>query len=146
MNDDVYLVNPLDIIEFWVPGDYMPMGFMLEETLCDCYTTIGYHDCDSTSVDFKWNSVLINVREDNRYDKIYNEIKTNGFKVPIAAKWSFNDVIMLVDGHHRLAAALDLELKTIPVFIGDEQMSIFDLRAVDSGWWDGKTLDSPFLT
>lgn len=131
MTNHIYMVDPIEIVGCWQPGDYMPPAGIE----CNCYELYSYHKCDGLSLEQRWNRVLDIVYNDDRYEKILDIIIEQGFKFPLAAKYSTDGSIVLVDGHHRVSVALQLFYTEIPVFIAASAVEIFDLRAMDSGWW-----------
>lgn len=86
-------------------------------------------------------------RGDDHYIDLFLEIRTKGFKVPIAAQRTKDKQnIVLIDGHHRLAVAIDLNISSIPVYIANEKMHVYDLVAVDSiDWVPGTYFGPPVL-
>lgn len=80
------------------------------------------------------------IRYSDRYTRIYNSIKDNGFMVPLAAKSG-----VLFDGHHRITAAYDLGIKEVDLYICSPKTPIQDLIAIDSNYWYAGTPDSPFV-
>lgn len=57
------------------------------------------------------SQVLDNARDDQRYLDVRDSISASGFIDALVA----TDTCILVDGHHRLAAAIDLGYDTVPV-------------------------------
>lgn len=78
-----------------------------------------------------WGSSLARKRMDGHYEDVLESIRTRGFLRPLTA-WP-NDSegqLQFGDGHHRLAAAIDLGMTTVPVKVYDG----FKI-ANDSGDW-----------
>lgn len=119
-----YLI-PVDDILNWYPGD-----FVFDTKRCGCKE---YHQC--VSKEYQWQDVLERVRAEDRYSKIYKSIKTKGFVVPLAAKVTEDDHVLLLDGHNRVGVGLDLLVEGMPVWIGDSSQQLEDLKSIDSGWW-----------
>jgi ParB-like nuclease family protein len=132
------------ILSAWFPGDYIPIHESDSDT---CYSKFGYHKCCDKPLSFKWNYVLDQARNDDRYEDVYLSVKRHGLVAPLGAKQSDDGHIVLVDGHHRMASVLDLALSEVPVYVGDSLTEVFDLRALDSNWWrkSSKSVDSPWL-
>jgi hypothetical protein len=124
-----FVFSPKDIINdgLWISGDYVPIYH------CLCWNY--YHTC-YTNRDLGFKIVLEQARDGERYPEIYNEIKNQGFSRPLSSIISpDNEAIILVDGHHRLAVALDLNLKKIPIYVASTGTSLDDLVAYDSAVW-----------
>lgn len=140
--NQIFMVKTREIIgkNHWIAGDYIPA--VIE---CSCEDIHFYHDCGDRKVNMKY--VLQSARTDSYYSTLYNIIKTRGFKSPLAAIVdNYYESIILVDGHHRLAIALDLKIKEIPVYISTPGNHIEDLVATDSGnWKEGKISYPPLL-
>lgn len=60
---------------------------------------------------FTISEVLDGVRDDDRYFLVRDAIASNGFTDALVA----TDTCKLMDGHHRLAAAIDLGYTNVPV-------------------------------
>jgi hypothetical protein len=128
------------ILKHYAPADYIPPRLDLADS---CYATRGYHNCDSKTPREKWNYMLEGLRMDDRYEHVYEGIKEAGFVVPLAAKLVRDDIVIF-DGHHRVAAALDLGYASVPVYVAGKTGHWSDLISADSGWWRGGGVDSPF--
>lgn len=136
--DRVVWISPKDIVtnNLWIPGDF-------DYPYCSCRDY--FHICD-TPRSKMFEIVLDNARQDSYYDELYTEIELKGFKAPLGAQMTKNyDLIHLVDGHHRLAVALDLKLKTLPVYIANPDVKIYDICAMDTRYWQPGTVHSPFV-
>ena len=101
----------------WVPVDEM----------------MSWRSCDSAGVRLK--EVLRWKREDEHYPKVVEALRENGFMRPLTSYVEGFDRYM-GDGHHRLAAAIDLGLTEVPVLMSENGWDM-DLIADDSGDWDG---------
>jgi len=82
-----------------------------------------------------WPALLDSKRGDEHYEDVVESIKMHGFVRPVTVQWTDGgDEIQYGDGHHRLAAAIDLGMSHILVqMVGnawDEAVSD------DSGSWD----------
>lgn len=72
------------------------------------------------------------------YIRLFKEIKTKGFTYPLGALMRRDYTgIGLIDGHHRLFIALNLELSYIPVHIFAPKTEIIDITRWDSNLWSG---------
>lgn len=93
---------------------------------------MGYASCDARMNDFSQletiGEVLERKRQDEHYPKIIESLVTNGWTTGIHITPGECEIS---DGHHRLAAAIDLGQQYVPV------VSDF-FSAEDSGAW-GKT-------
>ena len=85
----------------------------------------------------RWARELNAKRGDPQYDAVVESIRDHGFIRPLDATTNFWDdddatasMVRLADGHHRLAAALDLGHEAVPVFVNDRPTV-----APDSGGW-----------
>ncbi len=121
----------------WVPGDYVPSIL-----LCSC-GEYPYHLCGPSNPE-KFEIVLDSARDDYFYPDLYNQIRNQGFRVPIGAIVGKRyEHIALVDGHHRLAVAIDLDIP-IPIWVSKPNVSLFDLVAFDTQHWQPGKIDTPF--
>jgi|SRR6185503_2513914 len=103
VTDEVMSVVPIDeILDTWESGDAEMMGMTLPQML-----------------DHK--------RGDDHYPKLVETLKTEGWTKGVGCVSWINGVKVLSDGHHRLAAAIDLGQKYVPVRSG--------LAEADSGSW-----------
>lgn len=86
-----------------------------------------------------WDRMLLIKRDDYHYTDVLDSIRDRGFLRPLSA-WpnTYDEQLQFGDGHHRLAAAIDLGMKTVPVKVYDRMVI-----ARDSGSWD---YDSPIET
>lgn len=134
-NDIKQGLNQVDIktILSWYPGDYMYE--------CECPEEQYYHTCKS--IDTQWQHVLDVVRYDERYYDIMDSVQSFGVTVPLRAKFTANNNCVLVDGHNRIGACVDLSIKQIPVFVASLQTDVYDLVAPDSHWWTAGQIPWP---
>jgi hypothetical protein len=126
-HNKIYHVELKEVLT-WYPADYTyKCGKCLDDVI--------YHTC--APIYTQWQYVLHNIIYPNEvhYGEVYRSIMKNGFIGPIRARITENDHVVVLDGHNRVGVALDLSLKTIPVYVGDKNADIYDLRAPDSGWW-----------
>ncbi len=129
ITDKVLFFTPLDIIagNLWITGDYV--------TTVNCNCDEFYHDCGPNRRQ-KFIEVLSQCREDNHYPRLLEEIKNNGFKGSLGAiVTAAHDAIVLVDGHHRLAIACDLNIEHVPVYVARYGTSVADICSMDSQAW-----------
>jgi hypothetical protein len=77
-----------------------------------------------------WRDLLASKRRDHHYHAVVASISMHGFIRPLNADLESGE-LQLSDGHHRLAAAMDLAMETVPVFVSR-------LRYIDedSGEWE----------
>lgn len=125
----VFLVDVKEILT-WYPGDYIH--------LCGkCDLQSPYHTC--ISIEIQWQYVLNNIiyADEIHYAEVYRSVITHGIVGALRAKVTENDHVVLLDGHNRVGVGLDLSLKALEVYVGDRNTDIDDLRAPDSGWWQG---------
>lgn len=141
----IYDVDVQDIIDNWITGDYIDD---CEHQLC---ADLEYQECQWLSNDNdirvqRWNDILKQTVTREHYSNIVDSIINYGFIAPLTAKVGYkNKYIVFMDGHHRLQVALDLGIKTVPVFIGGTEKDRADLVAMDSNWWRGGDVDSPVV-
>lgn len=86
------------------------------------------------SLDDVWQKTLEIKTQDEHYDDVVESIRTRGFVRPCTAKMDFETKkLKFLDGHHRLAAAIDLGMKTVPVIVlSQDSCGVSD----DSGDWN----------
>lgn len=135
----VYSFSIERILNDFTPGDYCPA-----QCWEDCWEMLGYHDCGKLSYRQRWDNVLFLARGDEQYAPIKKEIARNGFLVPLAAKISTGHLV-LCDGHHRIAAAIELDIVDVDVYVAAQEVDIGDLVAMDSHTWYGSGVESPFI-
>lgn len=99
---DIFLVSISTILETWISGDG------------------GSPDVLGTGQS-KWDSVLEGKRDDYGYADLVESLKTDGFKCPLTAQLPNPEGVVprksysFSDGHHRLAAAIELGMTHIPI-------------------------------
>lgn len=76
-----------------------------------------------------WEDMLEKKRRDGHYPDVVHSIQTWGFLRPLNADVAAGR-LQLSDGHHRLAASIDLGFEAVPVYV-EEHPIISD----DSGYW-----------
>lgn len=112
---------------------YYEYDFPCNEGVVACEDKDGdeWAECDWEDVphEERWETLLSMKRADENYEDILEEISENGFSKPLTA-YKRDGVLILCDGHHRLAAAIDLGLETVPVHVFNT-VTIAD----DSGEW-----------
>jgi hypothetical protein len=88
-----------------------------------------YDHADDAPIQDAWDACLETKRQDDHYPDIVDSIRAFGFIRPLTARLVDSN-LEFGDGHHRLAAAIDLGLTTVPV-------KVFRDWAVakDSGSW-----------
>jgi hypothetical protein len=89
-------------------------------TLFECgerNTTYCFCEEDHEPIGIDWPR-LIEGKRDTQYDRVVESIKVNGFTIPICVYRPFRDKEYhgLGNGHHRMAAAINLGLDTINVY------------------------------
>jgi hypothetical protein len=88
-----------------------------------------------------WASVLEDKRDEYDYDQTVRSLETYGFVRPVTAQAIGGNDYKYGDGHHRLAAAIDLGWTHVPIeaFHGYYEISR------DSGYWSGNINDARAL-
>lgn len=84
-----------------------------------------------------WEYMITCKRGDEHYNDVLESIRRWGFVRPLTA-YHDGDKLSFGDGHHRLAAAMELGMTTVPV-------EVFKWATIseDSGEWDSKiSIDS----
>ncbi|QUE26089.1 ParB-like nuclease domain protein [Microbacterium phage SanaSana] len=83
-----------------------------------------------------WDEMLDSKREDWHYPEVLASIRFHGFIRPLNADLG-RGYLALSDGHHRVAAAIDLGMECVPVFVTSHAVI-----AGDSGSWrEGRPVD-----
>ena len=97
----------------------------------DCGCVDG-EPCVADNDALAWDDVIERRREDPHYEHVVESIREHGFTVPCTA-WYDEDslVVRFGDGHHRLAAALELGITEIPVVMAEPHQYISE----DSFLW-----------
>lgn len=138
----VYWVSVQEIVHsgLWYPADHD------DRCLKRCNYYAGTHYCFHRGSLFnRWMDMMNICREANNYKRIFRRIKRAGFSAPVAAKVGHNnEYVTMVDGHHRVTVAYDLDLDLIPVYIGSRGTRLDNMIAIDSQGWCG-TVNSPFF-
>ena len=88
-------------------------------------------DCETTSITIgqAWDLLIGDKREDEHFEDVVDAIREEGFTIPLTA-YPRDGVLILCDGHHRLLAAQDLGMDTVPVIVRES----FTVES-DSGSW-----------
>lgn len=107
---------------------------ILERESIDVRLEFAYGD---PSLDDYWEERLNDKRMDRHYDDVVESIKRWGFIRPLTAREGKDGMLHFGDGHHRLAAAIDLGMTFVPVKVCRSQKHGYDseLVARDSGSW-----------
>lgn len=117
------------------------------ENVCECFYTPNVDYIRRATLAERWKAVLEIKRADDHYGVLRDWIAEVGINrdTPLTAiedaDEDGNPVLVLRDGHHRLAAAIDLGMTTVPVLVCE---SFLGSIANDSGEWDGpESADDP---
>ena len=82
------IIATADVLDMWTPDD---------DGTEDCYTV---------------RDVLDSKRQDPEYAELLESIRRNGIELPVMVRTRGGEP-WLVDGHHRVAAAIDLGIETL---------------------------------
>lgn len=132
----VHTLAITDFLQSFWPGDFEPVE-------CNCSENFDIHFCTNDPREYRWEVTLSSAREDEQYPIILAELNAHGLKYPLGAKW-YQGELVLCDGHHRVAALLDLGIKQVTVYVGAEEDSVAEMVAYDSRSWYSGTPDTPF--
>ena len=84
----------------------------------------------------RWDDVLTEKRDDMHYEGVVESLRSNGWVRPVTVQWEEDEECLKYgDGHHRLAAAIDLGMTHIPVQLAGPAWA--DCVSDDSGSWRG---------
>lgn len=113
-----------------------PIENILTKSSCDgASPSIAEEEDDEENYwEMPWKRLLSNKRRDYCYDSVLTSLSEYGFVRPVTVSidaWDNTDY-EYGDGHHRLAAAIDLGFTHVPV----EAYSGYNISD-DSGVWDG---------
>lgn len=113
--------------ELWCYG--YEYGFASNADRCDRARSCDPADLRPATPAEAWAAMMVDKRNDDQYQDVVESIREHGFLAPLTATVR-DGVLRLVDGNHRVAAALELGLETVPV-------EVFEHVAVrmDSGEW-----------
>lgn len=100
-----------DIAEIMERASSDLLGGMREWWCDDCDQQTCRHRPDLVQA---WDDLLEDRRADAHYEAVVISLQDYGFTVPATARVT-DGVVALGDGHHRLAAAIDLGWHSIPV-------------------------------
>lgn len=113
------------------PADLKP-GDIWDQSIDEILTS--WHSVDGAGQYCTWSEKLAMKRNHGHYEDLKQSLVANGFIRPVTVRtnqYSGNEDLMYGDGHHRLAAAIDLGMTHIPVeFVGDNRGI-----SADSGYW-----------
>lgn len=80
------------------------------------YTHGGFYSEHETDKRESWECLLEEKRMDNHYYDVVDSLAEQGFVRPLTCRISKDDgSLTFIDGHHRLAAALELGMEFVPV-------------------------------
>jgi hypothetical protein len=79
-----------------------------------CDSSCIYVDNTKPLTNIQWQKLLARKRSHKRYAKVLKFIKDHGFNMPLSYLYASDDVKVHCDGHHRLAAAIELGYVYIP--------------------------------
>jgi len=99
------------------------------ECVDGCTTHYCYGEC--ASLEAVWDALLEARMEDPHYPLVVESIREHGFTVPVTAQVRDDGTVVLGDGHHRLAACLELGITEMPVVMAKQYSFISE----DSFLW-----------
>lgn len=110
------------IINNVYPGDY---SAYVEWDENDCMPCLGFHQIGSPAQ--QWNDDVLAdpKREDNKKNKLQQSILHKGIKRAIRIS-AYGQHLIVINGHHRIYAALDAALLHVPVDITECPRTFFD--------------------
>lgn len=88
-------------------GDYSDDGFW--DGPCD------HDNTRPATPEELWPILLDHKRQDRHYEDVLNSLLHHGFVRPLTAAAKEGPELRLGDGHHRLAAAIELGMSSVPV-------------------------------
>lgn len=88
----------------------------IEEIMERSSIDVGYYGEDANHLHDEWIQMLDEKRGDSHYEDILWSIKKHGFARPLTA-FTKHGELRFGDGHHRLAAAIDLGMTEVPVLV-----------------------------
>ncbi|WP_159602484.1 ParB N-terminal domain-containing protein [Agromyces humi] len=104
--------------------------WMAEDDVEACLAQIATMEGDDRAA--KWDLLLERKVEHENYDDIVDSIAEHGFTRPLTAFRDDDGDIIFGDGCHRLAAARELGIESVPILLVTNRR---DAVASDSGWW-----------
>ena len=91
-------------------------------------------DENSVSMSRKdWDLLLESKRKDSNYPKVFEFIKREGFRMPLQVE-IYNGKYCHENGHHRLAAAIELGYSHIPYVINKDWLYFRDFEYLPVDW------------
>ena len=106
-------------------------------TIMAVETILTWNSCDGGGPDefmggeTRWDRILKSKRRDSQYQDVLDSIEQEGFIRPLTAT-VLDGKFQFGDGHHRLAAAIDLGLTHVLIELHED---FWDALAPDSGSW-----------
>jgi len=134
-----YSLNPQWVLDNVEPWDHPE---------CCCYSSGGDDHrelfCDASSTRGRWDALLACKRNDYNYEDIVKSLRKFGvLACPTLKVNGDGSIYEWGDGHHRLAAMLDLGYESIPVRAEDAYDTYRVLRMDSGGHWDEWELTLP---
>jgi hypothetical protein len=116
-----------------------------EEGSCYCDADEDEYEYKEPSLPEIWDAILDIKRQDNHYEDLKEYIREVGFTQPVRVR-KMKAGYFLIDGHHRIAVAIDLGISCIPVKVFPDEVPVYSCLADDSGSWvrptTGRTPDT----